>query len=379
MRNLKLLIPDLPKTSEVSRYLQEIDTNRWYTNFGILNDRFEKRLIESKIVFGADSRVPYVTTVVNCTLAIQLLLQSLKLKEHSRILLPAFTFPATALAVINSNFEPVFCSVESENWLLTPRMADYLLSQFHFDAVIPVSTFGHPVSAIEWSTFAIRNNMHVVVDAACAIGAQAVAQNVHAAFSFHATKPFGIGEGGLCASTDKSVIERVKSLSNFGFDGDLVASLGTNAKLSEYHAAVGLAQLDRWEKIKAQKIDMAFSLRERLKPLGLKLQTLHKRQIPSVFPFLLRDNYSLASVNDYLNSEGVETRRWYCPPLHFHPALNYIESHFNECPHEMNINDFNHRLLGVPFHHMITDADIERIYTTIAKCLMEPKNKTIEK
>jgi dTDP-4-amino-4,6-dideoxygalactose transaminase len=165
--------------------------------------------------------------------ALELGLQALGVGRGMRVLLPALTFPATALAVMRCGAVPVFGDVCPRRWTLTPAIAVAALERELFDLVMPVATFGQSLPHGDWDQFVASTKVPVLADAAAALGVQAIGRLVHWTFSLHATKPMGIGEGGLFVSADAAVTERVRRLANFGFDAGIVRlEGGTNAKLS---------------------------------------------------------------------------------------------------------------------------------------------------
>ena len=240
---IRCLVPDLPPVSALLPYLERIQRNRWYSNFGPLLLEYENRLAALTGVGAAGGQC---VTVSSGTAALELGVAALDLPAGSRALLPALAFPAALLAVLRCALEPVLSDVSPDTWTLTPEIA--LASLKHRDCrlVLPVATFGSPLPAEAWDRFASTTGVAVLVDAAPALGSQQTGRSANVAFSLHATKPLGIGEGGVFVTSDADLAERVRRMSNFGFHRGVVAYPGgTNAKLSEYAAAVRLAQLDR--------------------------------------------------------------------------------------------------------------------------------------
>lgn len=243
MKPIPLLIPDIPTADEILPFLREIDAARHYTNFGSLVQRLEQ-LIARELGRPA----PAVTTVANCTLGLELSLTALRLKPGGTVLVPALTFVATASAVSRAGLVTALADIDEHSWLLTPQIAREAKASADLACIIPVAAFGCPHSAESWDDFTRETGIPVLIDAAGAFGNQAIGRTTAVAYSFHATKALGIGEGGLVAARDAEFIARVRQLSNFGIDVSTGLALqeGTNAKLSEFHAAVGLAALMTW-------------------------------------------------------------------------------------------------------------------------------------
>ncbi len=129
-------------------------------------------------------------------------------------------------------------------------------------AVMPVAAFGRPIDIAAWDRFRSSTGLPVVIDAAAGFD-KAVSGETPTVVSLHATKVLGTGEGGFVISRDSALIRDIRSRSNFGFAGTREAcSLAANAKLSEYHAAVGLAALDEWADARNEWIDVARTYRD---------------------------------------------------------------------------------------------------------------------
>jgi len=352
-----LLVPDMPSREELAPYLARIDQARWYSNFGPLVKELEVRLAQM-LAPGSSATV---VTVSNATLGLELALLALKLPPRARVLLPAVTFVASAASIVRAGLEPVLCDVDEASWLLTPEIARRLTKQWNIDAVMPVSTYGCPQDGDAWDRFNAETGLPVVLDAAGAFGNQAIAQRTSAVFSLHATKTLAAGEGGFVVSENGAVPERVRTLTNFGITvpGGLVRSAGTNAKLSEYHAAAALAALDGWPARRARRVELhrrfLAALARHCPEAGLQRRPADG--VYSIMPLLLPQGCNAQVVLEALAGRGIETRRWYCPTIERHPA-------FSNCPvaGELRVAaTLNDRLLAVPYHVFLSDPDIEAV------------------
>lgn len=346
----KLLVPDLPVLENLLPWLKRIDANRQYSNFGPLVRELETAL-DNWLSDISTARV-HCVTVNTGTAGLELALTALGLPAGSRILVPALTFPASALAVVRAGHVPVFADVDAYSWQLTPALAEEL----ECDAVMPVATYGLTQDVEAWERYSARTDRPVVIDAASAMGYQAVGERVIVVFSLHATKPFGCGEGGLVAAQSPDFLERVRRLSNFGFHAWRAEFGGTNAKLSEYAAAVGLAQLERREHIMQVRPHLWDAYRHALATVeGIRLQANGQGNPRSVLCVDL--GVEAQAVQEQLLQRGIETRRWYCPPLYEHPALAQYRP---EMPLPVT-EQLSTRLLGLPFHNFLAEDDIRAI------------------
>lgn len=365
MSEIKLLVPDMPRAEALAPYLRRIDDARWYTNFGPLVRELEGRL-------GAQfAPEDHLVTVSSGTAGLELALDALGLRAGARVLLPDFTFVATATAIIRSGFRPVVCDVDARSWLLTPAIARYAIAAREVDAVMPVATFGCPQDADAWDRFSVQTGLPVVIDAAGAFGNQRSGGRVHVVFSLHATKALGAGEGGFLVSRDAAVTERVRRLSNFGIDvaTGIVDRPGTNAKLSEYHAAVALAALESWpsraDARRAQWRSLLDLMRERCP--ALSVQQRPEGGAYTIAPVLLPQSAVPEAVIAALARAGVQTRRWYFPPLSEHPAFAAVE----RAGALDGVGAVAGRVLGIPFHLELTSDDLRHVFDVLRQALAD--------
>lgn len=361
MSRIPLLVPELPSAEALLPYLKRIDASRWYTNFGPLNAELEARL---SATFGA--RDIGLVTVSSCTLGLELGLLALGLPAQARVLIPAFTFVATATSVLRAGMRVVVGDVDPESWLLTPEIAEASLKAGDIDCVMPVATFGHGHDVAGWDRFTERTGVPVFIDAAGAFGNQAAGERVHAVFSMHATKSLGSAEGGFVVSNDRAFIDRIRKLSNFGIEGvsGIVNATGSNAKLSEYHAAIGLAALDRWPDHAARRrrlhTDYIGCFKERCAPA--RLQARPDDDIYTILATCLPPGVDARAVADRLEHAGIGTRRWYHPLINRHPA-------FAQCAVSGELataQAISGQVLGLPFHTFLSGDDITRVCETLA-------------
>jgi dTDP-4-amino-4,6-dideoxygalactose transaminase len=350
---IKCLVPDLPAASALAPWLERIDRECWYTNFGPLMAEFE-----AAVPALLSQPAAHASLLASGTAALELGLTALGIGAGKRVLMPALTFPATALAVRRCGAQTVFTDVCPHTWMLTPDIARRCAERAPIDLVMPVAAFGAPLPAVAWDRFVADTGIAVLADAAGTFGTQPVGGRLHWAFSLHATKPFGIGEGGVFASCDAGLVERVRVLSNFGFEAGVIgAEGGTNAKLSEYAAAVALAQLQRWPQICARRGEVFDAYCRRLAAIaGVTLQA-HTTAVPAML--CLRVATDAARLLEFMKTAGIECRRWYLPPLHRHPAFaGYSCVGIDGDAHLPVTEVLARELIGLPFHTWLTDAQI---------------------
>jgi len=318
MGNVPIMRPKLPVAERVLEYLRRIDAARFYSNFGPLACSLEARLAQR---YGLPGET--VTTVANATLGLALALEAQGAKPGTLCAIPAWTFIASAHAAVNAGLVPFFVDVEPDTWTLDPgTLADELgRAPGHVGAVMPVAPFGRPLDVAAWDAFRAATGLPVVIDAAAGFDAL-VPGATPAVVSLHATKVLGTGEGGFVVSSDAGIVRRVRMMSNFGIDPDRQAVFAaTNAKMSEYHAAVGHAALDTWAEDRAQWMAAAKAYRGAVDGSNrVRFQDgFGESWIASTCVLRAADG-AQARIEGALAAAGIETRHWWGRGAHAHPA-----------------------------------------------------------
>lgn len=370
---IPLLVPCVPAPQDLLPWLERMHAARHYSNFGPLVCELEATLAAQFQVAEAQ-----VTSVANATLGLELVLQALDLPQGSRILLPSFTFVATATAVLRAGHLPVLADVDADSWMLTPEIARSAHAHLPVAAVLPVATFGMPHDMQAWQQFEAQTGLPVVIDAAAAYGSQWLhGVDGTLVFSLHTTKSLPAIEGGLVVSSRPGLAAKVRQLSNFGINLDpsaavpvgTLAGTGTNAKMSEYHAAVGLASLQKWEQHaharKSLQADLMQFLDQRS---GHCLQWQGDGTGGSLkAPTLLCPRLPSAQIRSQLEQiclqEKITVRRWYQPLLQHMPALH---SRCLALPTPV-AHQLADTLLGLPFFPGMTVAQRERVGNAVAR------------
>jgi dTDP-4-amino-4,6-dideoxygalactose transaminase len=249
---------------------------------------------------------------------------ALGLPPGALVAMPAWTFVATAHAVLQAGLTPWFLDVDHETWALSPQIVLDALPRAPgpVAAVIPVSPFGSPVDTGSWLKLREQTGLAVLIDAAAAFDT-AHDGALPTIISLHATKVLGIGEGGLVASNDTLLIDRLRQLTCYGFKGSRESAMpATNAKLSEYAAAVGMAGLDMWPTTRMRYGLVAQGLRIALSGItDVQFQSgWGSHWVSSVCVVRLPEG-SADRVEQRLSAEGIDTRRWWARGCQGHPAF----------------------------------------------------------
>jgi dTDP-4-amino-4,6-dideoxygalactose transaminase len=356
--------PRLPTAEAILPYLQRIDEARWYSNFGPLLTEFEARLA------GRFRPETQVLTCTNATQALTLTLQAMDLPPGGAVILPAWTFVATAHAVMQAGLVPWFVDVDARTWMLDPAevMAQARRLASDVCAVIPVCAFGQLPDLAAWRDFQDETGVPVLIDAAAAF------DTIHDArlpvcVSLHATKALGIGEGGFMATEDADLAARFRQLTTFGFNGSRESLIpATNAKLSEYTAAVGLAALDAWPGDRLRFMRTAQMLRIAL--IGLPQVRFQdgwgSAWITSVCTVSLPDR-SADQVVAALAEDGIDTRQWWGGGCHASRAFAHCRRD------ELTVTEhLAASTIGLPFSVDMDADEIARVAAALSGALRKP-------
>jgi len=349
--------PRLPDAHAILPYLQEIDANHWYANHGLLWLRLQSRLA---MHWGLQPES--VALTANATLALALALRASGVAAGRKCLMPSWTFVATAAAAREAGLIPHFADVDPDTWALDPDAVEARPDLHEMGAILIVAPFGSPVDTARWDALSARTGIPVVIDAAAAFdalragGPMEVGQSP-VIVSLHATKVFGIGEGGAVLSRNREWLERLRRLSNFGFLGSREAVLaGTNAKLSEYAAAVGLAALDAWPQT---RLAWQVLTRHYAEALADDSQLAPS---PGFGADWVSATLSICLPQDLLRgldclaSEGIGTLRWWGDGCHRQPA-------YAECPRDpLPVTEaIARRSVGLPFWRDMTATQVDHV------------------
>jgi dTDP-4-amino-4,6-dideoxygalactose transaminase len=310
--------PKLPLAKQIASYLETIDASRTYSNFGPLVRSLEERLAAH---FGV--RKEMITTTANATQGLTLALMAMGARPGTLCVMPAWTFIASAHAALAAGLTPYFVDVDPHTWALDPAEMQRMIARAPAPAgaIMPVVPFGQPIDGAAWDRFREVTGLPVVIDAAAGFDSL-VACNTPSVVSLHATKVMGIGEGGFVVAKDEKIIQGIRARANFGFQaGRTSIAISTNAKLSEYHAAVGHAALDEWANVRAEWLRAAGAYRKMLPESNrIRYQPGFGTDWVTSTCLMLLPEADAAETERALAGAGVETRRWWGDGAHRHPA-----------------------------------------------------------
>ncbi len=359
----KLMVarPFMPVAAAITPYLGRIDGSGWYSDFGPLLIEMERRL-------AARFEHPVaLATVANGTQALTLALMASRAPQGTLCAVPSWTFVATLHAVVAAGMIPWMVDVDPVTWMMDPAVLQEQIPHAPgpVGAVIPVGAFGVVPDLAAWAKFRDETGLPVIADCAAAFDA-CVRADVPVMVSLHATKALGVGEGGFIASTDKALVQRIRETTTYGFRGTRVSLFpATNAKLSEYAAAVGMASLDAWPSTRLRYAAVARLLRMALvdAPQVVFQPGWGMSWVTSTCIVRLPEG-SAERIEARLNAGGIDTRRWWGHGCHTSPA-------FANLPRtDLPVTDsLAGSVLGLPYYAQMSLGEVDRLASALIAAL----------
>jgi dTDP-4-amino-4,6-dideoxygalactose transaminase len=350
--------PNIGDRAQLHERIDGALDRRWLANDGPLVAEFERRVAELM-------DVEYCVATASATAGLQLVARALDLTGE--VVMPSFTFVGTAHALAWLGIAPVFADIDVGTHNLDPAAVERMLSP-RTSAIVGVHLWGRPCDVDALEEIANRHNLALVFDAAHALGCTHQGKPLGSSgraevFSFHATKVASAGEGGVVTTNDPELARRVRLMRNFGFTGyDRVTGLGTNAKMNELSAALGLTSLDALDRFVAVNRRNHQRYERELRDVpGVSLvqhsppehHNYHYVVVEVEEPALRED---LVAV---LHAEDVLVRRYFAPGCH------RLEPYLAEATRLPVSEALCARVLALPTGTSITEDDIATICAII--------------
>lgn len=363
--DIPFIVPEFPTATEVARDYEAILQNSWFTNFG----PFEHELCQ-KVSQFIDQGV-FVATVANATLGLLLAAKELlgsPTATKTEVLMPAFTFPAGAEALIWCGFRPVFIDIEPGSLQPDIHKAQRYLDQnpANVAGILLCNVLGVGAGNLdEWEQLSHQAKLPLIIDSAAGFGStypdgtKLGYRGDCEIFSLHATKPFSVGEGGLVVSRSQPFINKLRQLENFGFDNTrTVRGLGINAKLAELNCAIAIRQLAKLESMIAGRQRRLSQYKQELTNKGFQFQANDQHATNPFITALAPTKEAASYYLNALNTNGVEVRNYYNPPLHQQSGLTQFTKTSDELP---ITQDVCQRVISLPAHGKLDTEAIKFI------------------
>lgn len=358
--------PNIGNREIFDRLVDGIFERRWLTNNGQIVQQLEKRLSD---YLG----VRHCIAVCNATIGLQLVCHALGLKGE--VLVPAFTFVATPHSVHWEGLEPVFVDIDERTHLMDPDKVEALITP-RTSAILGVHAWGRACYPERIQEIADRNRLQLYFDAAHAFGCSHSGRMIGnfgrcEVFSFHATKFFNTFEGGAIATNDDELAAKMRLMINFGFTGlDSVVHLGTNGKMSEIHAAMGLACFESLPDIVRTNKAHYDHYRQRLSPLpGIRFLDYDDMEATNFQYIAIEIDPATAratrdEVMYALHAQQIMVRRYFYPGCH---RMEPYASLYPRLANQLPVTDaVCQKVLILPNGTGISPEDVNRVCDAIA-------------
>lgn len=356
----------MPQLSEYVEEIEDLWDTHWLTNMGVKHNELQQSL---KKYLDVDN----IELMVNGHMALEMTIQAMNLQGE--VITTPFTFASTTHAIVRNGLIPVFCDINEENFTIDVTKIESLITD-RTSAIIPVHVYGNPCNVEEIDRLARKYDLKVIYDACHAFGETYNGKSIGSlgdasCFSFHATKVFNTIEGGAVCFRDKTLGSKLYDLKNFGIHGpECVESVGANAKMNEFQAAMGICNLRHVDEEISKRKAVVSRYREHLEEAdGIQLNKLNPdvKYNYAYFPVLFDETKFGATRNEVfeaLSKEGIGARKYFYPLTNsfdcFHRKYDVTKT-----PVALHVSK---RILTLPLYADLALEDVDRICEIILKC-----------
>ncbi|MDB4713785.1 DegT/DnrJ/EryC1/StrS family aminotransferase [Akkermansiaceae bacterium] len=348
--------PFLPPSEDYLKYLDGIWKRQWLTNMGPLSEDLEKKL---KTNLG----VKNLLFVSSGTIALQLAIKALDLKGE--IITTPFTYVATTSSIVWEGCIPVYVDIDKNSLNIDPSKIEAAITE-NTSAILATHVYGNPCDVEAIKKIADKYNLKVIYDAAHAFGVKVDGKSIFeygdvSTCSTHATKLFHTVEGGFVVTKKRSLSDQVRSMRNFGHEGpEGFHGLGINGKNSEFHAAMGLANLEYTSDIYQQRKKLTERYDKNLKNLTVAKPFWHDKTSSNFayYPLVFQRKETLLKTIKLLTANEIFGRRYFFPSLP--AALPYVKSVSLK-----NTDDISKRIFCLPLYCDLSLGDVDMICSLI--------------
>jgi len=363
MDTIPFIKPSFPDPELIKNDISEIYKSNWYSNSGPYEQRLT-RGVEEYIGNGVRAAI-----VCNATIALMMAIKHMFLENRKKVLIQSFTFAAGPHAIRWCGFEPVFFDVVLDTMQPDITQVDEYLRGNSEDVagILLCNTFGVPNNNIEdWENLAQEYKLPLLIDSAAGFGATYLngdrmgSRGDCEIFSFHATKPFGIGEGGAIVSKNVKLIEEFNKMKNFSFGHEKTAEfLGLNAKVDEITSAFGVRALEVFDARLVKRRNVLAEYRKKLD--GKSVKFLPNEELSAVSYMTIMVDGNRDEIMSRFAENNIVVNKYYNPPIHLHPF-------FSDCEKisELKNTDYIYsNVISLPVHDDLDSASIDRITSLV--------------
>ena len=344
--------PFLPPQQIYQSYLEGIWKRQWLTNMGPLASELEMKL-------KSHLNVKHLLFVTNGTVALQMAIKALNLKGE--IITTPFSFVATTSSIVWEGCTPVFVDIDEHSLNIDADKIERAITE-KTSAILATHVYGNPCEVEKIEQIAKKHNLKIIYDAAHAFGVEVNGRSIFeygdiSTCSLHATKLYHSTEGGLIITKDAELLKKLASIRNFGIAGfDTFAELGLNGKNSEFHAAMGLANLKYVDQISKKRKELTARYDDLLKTLRARrpIWNSSSENNGAYYPLVFETEELLLKCKERLQNSEIGTRRYFYPSLA--NSLPYLE------PENLQItDDIAKRVLCLPLFYDLSGEEIDMI------------------
>ena len=355
----------MPKIDDYIEEIKDIWESKWLTNSGSKHQQLEKELCKYL-------KVNNTSLFCNGHQALYLALKSLDLKGE--VITTPFTFASTTHAIVQAGLKPIFCDINPDTYTIDVKKMEELINP-NVCAIVPVHVYGNPCDVYKIEEIAKKYNLKVIYDAAHAFGVEVDDKGIGSfgdvsMFSFHATKVFNTIEGGGLTYANTSLTNKINILKNFGITSpETVEEIGTNAKMNEFSAAMGLCNL-RHIKEEIEKRKKVFDRYiENLKDVdGIKLISFKENVKPNYayFPVVFnKEKFGLNrdEVVAILAENNIFARKY------FYPLINDFDCYKDKYSSLDTpiAKEVSNNVLTLPMYADLKEEEVDRICKLILR------------
>lgn len=353
--------PNIGDRQRLHERIDDMLDRRWLTNNGPYVQELEQRIAR---LLG----VEHCIAVCNATVALEIAIRALGMSGE--VIVPSFTFVATAHALQWQEITPVFCDIDPETHNIDPAQVELMITP-RTTGILGVHVWGRPCDTERLQAIADKHGLKLLFDAAHAFACSHRGRMIGGfgnaeVFSFHATKFFNSFEGGAIATNDGALAAKIRLMKNFGFSGyDNVVYVGTNGKMTEVTAAMGLCSLESLDEfITRNRANYETYSRELARVPGISLTRYDTSEKANFQYIVLEVDPDAAGLTrdelvKVLHAENVLGRRY------FYPGCHRMEPYRSYFPHAglllKQTELLTNRVLSLPTGTAVNDDDIEMI------------------
>ena len=350
--------PFLPPQKEYQEYIDGIWERNWLTNNGPLVNELELRL-------KSHLQLQHLLFVTNGTVALQIAIKALDIK--GQVITTPFSYVATTSSVVWEGCEPVFVDIEEDTMNINPDLIESHITD-RTSAILATHVYGNPCNVDKIEQIAKRRNLKVIYDGAHGFGVKYKDRSLFdygdiCTTSFHATKPFHTVEGGALITRDPKLLKKMAFMRNFGHDGPgRFSELGINGKNSEFHAAMGLVNLNYIDSINKKRKALYDHYQSRLANFKGRLPLVSEgvEYNYSYYPIVFENEEALLKCLQKLKDNNILTRRYFYPSL---AELPYIDN-----SNTLTVTkSLSSRVLCLPLYYQLSQEEIDLITRLILR------------